>query len=65
MGEVFLGQGFRRVMIFIFFVEGGGGRGGVLRVSIGGSESEWEMRRTGWGGSTGCIIHRVHTNIYI
>jgi len=24
-------------------------RGGVLGVLIGGSELEWEMRRTGWG----------------
>jgi hypothetical protein len=48
-------------MIFIFFVEGGGGGGGVLGVVIGGSELEWEMRRTGWGGLTGCIMHRVHT----
>jgi hypothetical protein len=29
-------------MIFIFFMEGGGGR-----VLIGGSEPEWEMQRTG------------------
>jgi len=49
-------------MIFIFFVEGGGGAGGVLGVLIGGSEPEWEMRKTGWGGSTGCIMHRVHTS---
>jgi hypothetical protein len=42
-------------MIFICFVEGGGGGGGVLRVLIGGSELEWEMQRTGWGG-----IDRVH-----
>jgi hypothetical protein len=20
------------------------------------------MQRTGWGGSTGCIMHRVHTS---
>jgi len=40
-------------MIFIFFVEGGGG--GVLRVLIGGSEPEWKMQRTGWGG-----IDEVH-----
>jgi hypothetical protein len=52
-------------MIFIFFVEGGVGGGGVLWVLIGGSELEWEMQRTGWGGSTGCIMHRVHTNIFI
>jgi hypothetical protein len=51
-------------MIFIFFVEGGGGEGGVLRVLIGGSEPEWEMRRTGCGGSTGCIMHRVHTSVF-
>jgi hypothetical protein len=44
-------------MIFIFFVEGAGGGGGVLRVLIGGSELKWEMRRTEWGGSTGCIMH--------
>jgi hypothetical protein len=50
-------------MIFIFFVEGGGGGGGVLRVLIGGSEPEWEMRKTGWGGSMGCIMHRVHTSV--
>ncbi len=50
-------------MIFIFFVEGGGGGGGVLGVLIGGSEPEWEMRRTGWGGLTGCIMHQVHTSI--
>jgi hypothetical protein len=37
-------------MIFIFFVEGGGG--GVLGVLIGGSEPKWEMRRTGWGGGS-------------
>jgi hypothetical protein len=33
-------------MIFIFFVGGGRGGGGVLGVLIGGSELEWEMRRT-------------------
>jgi hypothetical protein len=49
-------------MIFIFFVEGGGGGGGVLGVLIGGSEPEWEMQRTRWVGSTGCIMHRVHTS---
>jgi hypothetical protein len=49
-------------MIFIFFMEGGRGGGGVLGVLIGGSELEWEMRRTRWGGSTGCIMHRVHTS---
>jgi hypothetical protein len=43
-------------------VEGGGGGGGVLGVLIGGSEPEWEMQRTGWGGSTGCIMHRIHTS---
>ncbi len=43
-------------------MEGGRGGGGVLRVLTGGNELEWEMRRTGWGGSTGCIMHRVHTN---
>jgi hypothetical protein len=25
-------------------------------------EPEWEMRRTEWGGSTRCIMHRVHTS---
>ncbi len=40
---------------FLFFSwRGGGGGGGVLGVLIG--------RRTGWGGSTGCIMHRVHTS---
>jgi hypothetical protein len=42
-------------MIFIFFVEGGGGGGAVLEVLIGGSELEWEMRRTEWGGLTGAL----------
>jgi hypothetical protein len=42
---------------FYFFRGGGGGGGGVLGVLIGGNELEWKMRRTGWGGSTGCIIH--------
>ncbi len=42
---------------------GGGGGGGVLGVLIGGSEPKWEMRRTRWGGSTGCIMHRVHTSL--
>ncbi len=30
-------------------------------------EPEWEMRRTRWGGSTGCIMHRVHisNNIFV
>ncbi len=32
-------------MIVIFFMEGGGGR--VLRVLIGESDLEWEMRKTG------------------
>jgi len=48
---------------FLFFSwRGGGGGSGVLGVLIGGSEPKWEMRRTGWGGSTGCIMHRVHTS---
>jgi len=51
-------------MIFIFFVEGGGGGGGVLGVLIGGNEPEWKMQRTGWGGSTGCIMHWVHISYY-
>jgi len=42
---------------------GGGGGGGVLGVLIGGSEPECEMRRTRWGGLTGCIMHRVHTSL--
>jgi hypothetical protein len=50
-------------MIFIFFVEGGRGGGGVLRVLIGGSELEWEMRRTGWGDRRGALCTRVHTNV--
>jgi len=50
-------------MIFIFFVGGGRGWGGVLGVLIGGSEPEWEMQRIEWGGSTGCIMHWVHTSI--
>jgi hypothetical protein len=45
-------------MIFIFFVEGGGGGGGVLGVLIGGSELEWEMRRTGWGDQRGALCTR-------
>jgi len=49
---------------FLFFSwRRGGGGGGVLGVLIGGSESKWEMRRTGWGGSTGCIMHRVHISV--
>ncbi len=43
-------------------MEGGGGGGGVLGVLIGGSEPEWEMRRTRWGGSTRCIVHLIHTS---
>jgi hypothetical protein len=39
------------------------GVGLVLGVLIGGSEPKWEMRRTEWGGSTGCIMHRVHSSI--
>jgi hypothetical protein len=75
MGEVFLGfGGWVRIFgcaffglrdlggsCFLFFSWRGGG-GGVLGVLIGGSEPEWEMRRTEWGGSTGCIMHRVHTS---
>jgi hypothetical protein len=50
-------------MIFIFFVEGGKGGGGVLGVLIDGSEFEWEMRRTGWGGDQrGALCTRVHTS---
>jgi len=44
LGALFLGKGFKRVMIFILFLwRGGGGGGGVLGVLIGGSEPEWEM----------------------
>jgi len=51
---------------FYFFRGGGRGWGGVPRVLISGSEPEWEIQRTGWGGSTRCIMHRVHTSlIYI
>jgi len=39
-------------MIFIFFVEGGRGGGGVLGVLIGGSELEWEL---GWGDRQGAL----------
>jgi len=46
-------------MIFIFFVEGEGGGGEVLRVLIGGSEPEWEMEGP-VRGSTRCIMHWVH-----
>ncbi len=52
------------VRFFFFSWRGGGGGGGVLGVLIGGSELEWEMRRTGWGGSTECIMHRVHTSSF-
>jgi len=40
-------------MIFIFFVEGGGG--GVVGVLIGESEPKWEMPRTGWGDRRGVL----------
>jgi hypothetical protein len=51
---------------FLFFSwRGGGGGGGVLGVLIGGSELEWEMRRTGWGESMRCIMHRVHTSFIL
>ncbi len=52
-------------MIFIFFVEGGGGEGGVLGVLIGGSEPKWEMRRTRWGDRRGALctgFTLVHLN---
>ncbi len=46
---------------FLFFSwRGGGGGGGVLGVLRGGNDLEWEMWKTGWGGLTGCIMHRVH-----
>ncbi len=51
-------------MILFFSWRGERGGGGVLGVLIGGSELEWEMRRIGWGGSTGCIMHQVHTSFY-
>jgi len=47
---------------YFWDLEGGGGGGAILGVLIGGSEPEWEMQRTGWEGSTGCIMHRVHTS---
>jgi hypothetical protein len=34
---------------------GGGGRGEILGVLIGGSEPEWKMRRTGWGDRRGAL----------
>ncbi len=41
---------------FLFFSwRGGGGGGGVLGVLIGGSEPEWEMRKTGWGDRRGAL----------
>jgi hypothetical protein len=50
-------------MIFIFFVEGGGGEGGVLGVLIGlGYRSGKCEGPGGAGGSTGCIMHWVHTS---
>jgi hypothetical protein len=55
-------KGLRRSWFLFFSWMGGGGKGEVLGVLIGGSEPEWKMRRTGWGESTRCIMHRVHTN---
>ncbi len=43
---------------------GGGGEGGVLGVLIGGSEPEWEIRRTGWGDRWGALCTGF-TLIYI
>jgi hypothetical protein len=40
-------------MIFIFFMEGGWGE--VLGILIGGSEPEWEMRKTGWEDQQGAL----------
>jgi hypothetical protein len=61
----FWAKGLGRSWFYFFSWRGGGGGGGVLGVLIGGSEPEWEMRRTGWGGSTGCIMHWIHTSSYI
>jgi hypothetical protein len=58
----FWAKGLRGSWFLFFSWKGGGGGGGVLGVLIGGSELEWEMRRIGWGGSTGCIMHRVTTS---
>jgi len=49
----FWGKGLGRLWFLFFSWRGGGG--GVLGVLIGGSESEWEMRRTGWGDWRGAL----------
>jgi len=41
-----------------------GGGGGVLGVLIGGSEPEWEMRRTGWGDRRGALCTGFTLVIY-
>jgi hypothetical protein len=52
----FFGANGLRGSWFLFFSwRGGGGGGGVLGVLIGGSELEWEMRRTGWGDRRGAL----------
>jgi len=40
-------------------------RGGVLGVLIGGSEPEWEMRRTGWGDRRGALCTEFTLVIYL
>jgi len=45
-------------MIFIFFMEGGGRGAGVLGALIGGSEPEWDMRRTSGGDRRGALCTR-------
>jgi hypothetical protein len=57
LGALFLGSGFRRVMIFIFFVEGGRGWGWGSR-----GLNRWKWTGVGnakdrVGGSTRCIMH--------
>jgi hypothetical protein len=50
-------------MIFIFFVEGGGG--GVLGVLISESEPEREMRRTEWRDRRGALCTGFTLVLYI
>jgi hypothetical protein len=38
--------------------------GGVLGVLIGGSESEWEMQRTGWGDRQGALCTEFTLVLY-
>jgi len=62
LGALFWAKGLGGSWFLFFSWRGGGGGGGVLGVLIGGSEPKWEMRRTRCGGSTGCIMHWVHTS---